>query len=43
MMMNKTYPITEEINNAWDVLNKATHNIELSFYIFKEEDLSVVT
>ena len=43
MMMNRTYPITEEINNAWDVLNKATHNIELSFYIFKEEDLSVVT
>ena len=26
MMMNKTYPITEEINNAWDVLNKATNN-----------------
>ena len=42
MMMNKTYPTTEEINNAWDILRKATNNVELSFYIFKEEDLLVI-
>ena len=42
MMMNKTYPTTEEINNAWDILRKATNTVELSFYIFKEEDLLVV-
>ena len=42
MMMNKIYPTTEEINNAWDILRKATNNVELSFYIFKEEDLLVI-
>ena len=42
MMMNKIYPTTEEINNAWDTLRKSTNNVELSFYIFKEEDLLVV-
>lgn len=42
MMMNKIYPTTEEINNAWDILRKSTNNVELSFYIFKEEDLLVV-